>query len=192
MASNSYSSYFNPATTTVMQTMDNLTKCYLSRNIRVNFRSKTDCRPISILNLIVESQSPIVDQNFRFFHPEKTFMKKCIRLPPCNENSNADERFHVLCSDRDVICHARCLRGEPREIYLKAPCGESPEIRRFFLTIYCDSYTAKPCQIWQFYIHALQRVDVTCVLGQTSKLPLTIHGSGMSNRLIRAFPFPPM
>lgn len=39
-------------------------------------------KPIAVLCLTVEPQPPVVDQVFRFYHPELTFLKKAIRLPP--------------------------------------------------------------------------------------------------------------
>lgn len=39
-------------------------------------------KPIAVLRLTVEPQPPVVDQVFRFYHPELTFLKKAIRLPP--------------------------------------------------------------------------------------------------------------
>lgn len=39
-------------------------------------------QPIAVLRLTVEPQPPVVDQVFRFYHPELTFLKKAIRLPP--------------------------------------------------------------------------------------------------------------
>lgn len=35
-----------------------------------------------MLCLTVETQPHVVDQVFRFYHPELTFLKKAIRLPP--------------------------------------------------------------------------------------------------------------
>ena len=34
---------------------------------------------------------------------------------------------------------------------------------------------SKPDQIWQFYVHALQRVDVNCVEGQSTRLSLILR-----------------
>ena len=36
---------------------------------------------------------------------------------------------------------------------------------------------SKPDQIWQFYVHALQRVDVNCVEGQSTRLSLILRYS---------------
>ena len=50
----------------------------------------SDGRPLSILQLNVHPQPPTVDQTLRFYNPEQSFFKKCIRLPP----------FDPACRDR--------------------------------------------------------------------------------------------
>lgn len=39
-------------------------------------------KPIALLRVKVEPRRHVVDQTFRFYHPELTFLKKTIRLPP--------------------------------------------------------------------------------------------------------------
>lgn len=39
-------------------------------------------RPLAVLRLTVAPQPHAVDQVFRFYQPELTFLKKAIRLPP--------------------------------------------------------------------------------------------------------------
>lgn len=50
-------------------------------SLQVLFRVESG-RPIAVLCLTVEPQPHVVDQVFRFYHPELTFLKKAIRLPP--------------------------------------------------------------------------------------------------------------
>ncbi|XP_014676311.1 PREDICTED: nephrocystin-4-like, partial [Priapulus caudatus] len=68
----------------------------------------------------------------------------------------------------------------------KVACGASPQVRRFFVCIYADAYTARPLQTWQLYVHALQRVDVSCVEGQTSRFSLVVRGT-QAPRLVCAY-----
>lgn len=49
---------------------------------RVTFRSQSDGKPISILAVRIEPQPHVIDQTFRFHHPEQSFLKKSIRMPP--------------------------------------------------------------------------------------------------------------
>ncbi len=51
-----------------------------SRVMRVIFKTQ-DQKPVSILAVKVEPQPHVVDQTFRFHHPEQSFLKKSIRLP---------------------------------------------------------------------------------------------------------------
>lgn len=60
-------------------------------------------------------------------------------------------------------------------LYNQVPLGASPQIKRFFMAVYLDPFMARPVQIWQFYVHALQRVDVSCVEGQTSRFSLLLR-----------------
>ncbi|WAR15229.1 NPHP4-like protein [Mya arenaria] len=45
---------------------------------------------------------------------------------------------------------------------------------------------ARPVQIWQFYVHALQRVDVSAVEGQTSRFSLLLRGT-QASRLVQCY-----
>ena len=65
--------------------------------------------------------------------------------------------------------------AQPFISLLKVPLGASPQIKRFFMAVYLDPWLARPIQIWQFYIHALQRVDVASVEGQTSRFSLLLR-----------------
>ncbi|XP_039364831.1 nephrocystin-4 isoform X9 [Mauremys reevesii] len=53
----------------------------LTKRIKISFKANGD-KPIAILSVNVEPQPHVVDQTFRFYHPELTFLKKSIRLPP--------------------------------------------------------------------------------------------------------------
>lgn len=53
-----------------------------SRTAKLFFRSTTDDQPVSILLANILPQPHMVDQTFRFYHPEQSFMKKSIRMQP--------------------------------------------------------------------------------------------------------------
>lgn len=44
------------------------------------------------------------------------------------------------------------------------------------LLLCSDKWMAAPSQIWQFYVHFLERVDVSCVTGQQSRHSLVLRG----------------
>ncbi|GAB1289304.1 Nephrocystin-4 [Apodemus speciosus] len=164
-----------------------------AKGLRVLFRVETG-QLIAVLCLTVEPQPHVVDQVFRFYHPELTFLKKAIRLPPWHTLPGApvgmpgeDPPVHVRCSDPNVICEAQNVGpGEPRDVFLKVASGPSPEIKDFFVVIYADRWLAVPVQTWQVCLHSLQRVDVSCVAGQLTRLSLVLRGT-QTVRKVRAF-----
>ncbi|XP_042334258.1 nephrocystin-4 isoform X2 [Sceloporus undulatus] len=164
-----------------------------TKHIKVSFTA-SDGKPIAILHLSVESQPHVVDQTFRFCHPELTFLKKSIRLPPWHMLPGApvgmpgrEPEMFVRCSDPNIICETKKMGpGEPQDVFLKVAGGPSPQIKRFFLAIYMDPWLATPTQIWQFYLHSLQRIDVSCVTGQLTRLSLVLRGT-QALRKVKAY-----
>ncbi|XP_035881118.1 nephrocystin-4 isoform X2 [Phyllostomus discolor] len=164
-----------------------------TRHAKVLFRAGGG-RPLAALHLTVQPQPHAVDQVFRFYHPELTFLKKAIRLPPWHTLPGApvgtpgeEPPVHVRCSDPSAICETqRAGPGEPRDVFLKVASGPSPETKDFFVAIYRDRWLAAPAQIWQVHLHSLQRVDVSCVAGQRTRLSLVLRGT-QTVRRVRAF-----
>ncbi|XP_066546868.1 nephrocystin-4 [Amia ocellicauda] len=152
--------------------------------IKVVFEAE-DGKPLAICQVNVEPTPHVIDQTFRFYHPELTFLKKSIRLPPWHTLPGAtvggpggEPQIFVRCSDPNIICDTKKMAaGEPQDVFLKVAGGPSPQIKKFFVTIYTDPWLAAPIQIWQFYVHSLQRVDVSCVTGQLNWLSLVLRGT---------------
>ncbi|XP_048580949.1 nephrocystin-4 isoform X2 [Nematostella vectensis] len=163
------------------------------RSVKVSFVMK-DNRPVSILDLKVEPRPHVIDQTFRFYNPEQSFLKKSIRLPPWHSlpgapviDEQAPPHVNVRCSDFNVVCEAKRVQpNEPQDVFLKVACGPSPSVKRFFLLLFIDPFMAIPCQTWQFYVHSLQRVDISAVEGQTSQLSVILRGT-QSSRLVQCF-----
>lgn len=173
----------------------------------IYFRAN-DGNPIAILSLIVDQQPHVVNQTFRFNECESTFLKKTIRLPSSARvlasNSNAalngadlnlygtavdqgTSQIYVRASDPNVVCESRPVTvGEPHDIFIKVATGPSPSVKKFYLAIYADQYFAVPLQIWKIYVHSLERIDVACSLGQTSRFSLVLRGTS-SSRLVKCF-----
>ncbi|XP_062449132.1 nephrocystin-4 isoform X3 [Rhea pennata] len=165
----------------------------LTKHIKVSFQVSGG-KPIAILQVKVETQPHVVDQTFRFYHPELTFLKKAIRLPPWHTLPGApagmpagEPEMYVRCSDPNVICETKHMGpGEPQDVFLKVAGGPSPQIKKFFVAIYTDAWLAAPIQIWQFYLHSLQRVDVSCIVGQLTRLSLVLRGT-QAIRKVKAY-----
>ncbi|KAK7879969.1 hypothetical protein WMY93_033359 [Mugilogobius chulae] len=138
-----------------------------------------DGKPLSILQLNVQPTPHVVDQTFRLYHPENSFLKKSIRLPPWDQHQGAEpcDEVTVHCSDPDVVCQTRkTVPGEPQDVYLKVPGSPSPHVRMFYVMLYTDKWQAAPCQVWQVYVHFLERVDMSAVSGQRSCQSLVLRG----------------
>ena len=56
---------------------------------------------------------------------------------------------------------------------------------------FSNSFLATPVQIWQFYVHALQCVDVNCVLGETSRFTLALRGT-QTARMVKVYSSHPL
>ncbi|XP_073417892.1 nephrocystin-4 isoform X1 [Dendrobates tinctorius] len=169
-----------------------------SKRIKVAFKA-SDGKPIAILQVSVEPQPHIVDQTFRFYHPELTFLKKSIRLPPWYTLPGApvgmpggEPELYVRCSDPNIICDTKKLgHGEPQDVFLKVAGGPSPQIKRFFVVLYIDRWLAAPIQIWQIYVHSLKRVDVSCITGQQTQMSLVLRGTQVV-RKVKAYSSHPL
>uniref|UniRef100_W5LQ66 Nephrocystin 4 n=1 Tax=Astyanax mexicanus TaxID=7994 RepID=W5LQ66_ASTMX len=142
---------------------------------QVFFRAE-DGQPLAICQVNVEPTPHVVDQTFRFYHPELTFLKKAIRLPPATDSPPGAAHYqpHTHTHTRT---HTHPDPGEPQDIYLKVPGSSSPQIRKFFITVFTDPWLASPAQTWQVYVHYLQRMDVVCVCGTLSWHSLILRGT---------------
>ncbi|XP_029012170.1 nephrocystin-4 isoform X3 [Betta splendens] len=150
------------------------------KTIKVTFKAE-DGKPMAVCQLNVEPTPHVVDQTFRLYHPELTFLKKAIRLPPWHnpavEEQDVGTRVFVRCSDPNIICQTRKLvPGEPQDVFLKVPGSPSPNIKMFFVMVFTDKWMAAPSQVWQIYVHFLERVDVSCVTGQRTCQSLVLKG----------------
>uniref|UniRef100_A0A672Z1W6 Nephrocystin 4 n=1 Tax=Sphaeramia orbicularis TaxID=375764 RepID=A0A672Z1W6_9TELE len=139
---------------------------------QVTFRAD-DGKPVAICQVNVEPTPHVVDQTFRLYHPEQCFLKKAIRLPPWH---------HPTGLTRGLVL----VPGEPQDVYLKVPGSPSPHIKMFFVMVFTDKWMAAPSQIWQVYVHFLERVDVSCVSGQRSCQSVVLRGK-QAMRKVKCF-----
>ncbi|XP_014785459.1 nephrocystin-4 isoform X1 [Octopus bimaculoides] len=164
-----------------------------SRTIQIQFRASSG-GIIAILYVKLMFQPHVIDQTFRFYQPEQSFMKKSIHLPSYHtlpgvpvDATGQPQQVFVRCSDPNVICNCEDKQpGEPIEIFIKVSTGLSPQVKKFFVAIYADRFQSQPIQIWEIIIHALQRVDILCVEGQKTKFSLILRGTH-SSRFARCF-----
>nr|XP_057939815.1 nephrocystin-4 isoform X2 [Doryrhamphus excisus] len=160
-----------------------LSNIVAAKTIKVSFKAENG-DPIAICQVIVEPTPHVVNQTFRLYHPELSFLKKAIRLPPWHAlsgntvgSTDAKTQLSVCCSDPNIICQTMMpMPGEPQDVYLKVPGSPSPNIKMFYVMVFIDEWMAAPSQIWQVYVHFMERVDVSCVTGQRSCQSLVLRG----------------
>jgi nephrocystin-4 len=107
---------------------------------------------------------------------------------------NGMSRLYFRSSDQNVVCESRPVSfGEPHDIFVKvfnrlsyyffnntyllfkkAPCSASPGVKKFHIVIFADQFLSVPLQVWQVYVHALQRIDITSIQGQTSRFSVIL------------------
>ncbi|TRY82321.1 hypothetical protein DNTS_000054 [Danionella cerebrum] len=147
-----------------------------ARSIKVLFRGE-DREPLAICQVDVEPTPHVVDQTFRFYQPELTFLKKAIRLPTAwDYTADGCATLHVRCSDPNVICHATTMRGD-KCVFLRGIVTRQP------VPAIVDPWLASPTQIWQVYVHYLQRMELSCVCGTLSWHSLLLHGTHAIRRV---------
>ncbi|KAL2103180.1 hypothetical protein ACEWY4_000048 [Coilia grayii] len=145
--------------------------------IKVFFRGQ-DGKPVAICQVSVELMPHVVDQTIRFSHPERTFLKKAIRLPAWTPAPEEAPDLHVRCSDPNVTCDITTTAPEePQDVQIKVAGCPSPQMKTFFIFVFTERWRAAPAQIWQVYVHFLQRLDISCVTGQLTCQSLVLRGT---------------
>lgn len=96
----------------------------------------------------------------------------------------------VRASDPNVQCgvHERRAPTGPLEVFVKFKCGASPAVTRFLVLVYDDPYMHRLLETWELVVHALQRVDVHALVGQTSLAKALLRGEPHSSHgLVQCF-----
>ncbi|TNN52495.1 Nephrocystin-4 [Liparis tanakae] len=159
--------------------------CDHTMALQVTFMAE-DGKPMAICQVDVEPTPHVVDQTFRLYHPELCFLKKAIRLPPWNDPTGAggasgrvlESAGESQSKHKNVLCDGQ---KDDQCIYTCPPAIETePEALIGWLS---DAWLAAPSQIWQMYVHFLERVDVSCVSGQRSGQSLVLRGKQAARKV---------
>ena len=73
------------------------------------------------------------------------------------------------------LCVKKYLFATQSLLVFQVACGASPAAKKFNVCVYADAFLSRPIQLWQFCVHAMQRVDVSCIEGQTSRFTLILR-----------------
>lgn len=153
---------------------------FKSFTIKVNFKTE-DTKLIYVLNIHIQPLPPNIQQTFYFLASENAFLSRWIRIPKNIITLNNRKHFlntSILCSDDDVICGVQNSENikEQIDIYFKVACGEAGNERRFYLFLYEDQFKSKPIQTWLIDILTVQRIDLTCTVGQYIRSSVVLKG----------------
>ncbi|CAF0762294.1 unnamed protein product [Rotaria sordida] len=167
-----------------------------SKQIKAIFQAE-DGTPIGILCINVEYISPIIDQTIRCINGENTLLKRVFRIPNPRRavtteslTSGLPEQVHqvfVRASDLNIVCEVKPVSiNQPCDMLIKAATHNAPTVNSFLVFMYADGFLHKPINVWQFQIHAVKRLDLTCIQYQTTTSTLLLRGT-RSSRLVQCF-----
>ncbi|KAF6774006.1 hypothetical protein AHF37_06389 [Paragonimus kellicotti] len=156
-----------------------------TRTVQINFKSARTNRSISQLLIKVHNYPAVVDQTFRFFQPELSFLKKLVRLPPVSMNmqtgtpgfiqdgtsfaNGSSVQLWTRVSDPSVLIESgKASFGESVDLLIKVGLGASPQVKEFLIAVYMEPFQLRAAYIWRWVIHALHRVDASATVGQLS------------------------
>ncbi|GLC73822.1 hypothetical protein PLESTF_001424700 [Pleodorina starrii] len=156
--------------------------------VSIEMVNTKDDVPVAVLELEVVPRPIIIDRTFRYYHPERQLLRTTVKLrnlPGAHASYLASapgalRHMCAACSDPDVILgtgSSGLTAGPDRdELYLKAKAGAAPGVSHFYVLLYVDRLMARPVEVWQVFLHALRKVDMRAMIGQTSTASVVLRG----------------
>jgi len=160
----------------------------------------------------VRPRAMIVSRTFRFQAPAHDFFKARLPPPPGwpTRDANGDPCMAVRASDPAVAAgvaeHSASVRASAsaaaagtstsagfgvgaEEITLRYKCGgppDGPASTSFYVCVYADRFLGTLAAVWRVFVHAVPRVDISALVGQTMHTSIVVPG-GSATRRIAAF-----
>lgn len=100
---------------------------------QVTFKAE-DGKPMAICQVNVEPTPHVVDQTFRLYHPELTFLKKAIRLPPWH-NPTGSKGYPTYSPSANTVLPVP--KPPPTLPWLSLACIVLREVAFCLFTYYC-------------------------------------------------------
>ena len=167
-----------------------------ARTIAVHFVNAEDGSSAGVLHVDVRPTAMRVARTFRFQASEHDFFKARLPAPPGVPTRDADGLpcMAVRASDPAVAIGvadpgmpAGVAAGE--EITLRYKCGgypEGPTSTSFYVLVYGDRFLGTLAAVWRVFVHAVPRVDLSALVGQTMHTSVVVQG-GKETRRVAAF-----
>ncbi|KAJ3202533.1 Nephrocystin-4, partial [Entophlyctis luteolus] len=93
---------------------------------------------------------------------------------------------YVRCNNSEVVCNLADSgkgQGNLKEIFFKYRIGNAPETTAIYFLLYDDPFHTSLHEVWRVFVHSLHRLDVNCILGQTTQTSLVLRGSSFSRTI---------
>jgi nephrocystin-4 len=145
-----------------------------------------------VLELVVTPEPAVVDATLRYYAAERDTLRAALPLAALEgaEELAAAARAGTLTA---VASHADAAvalgpgPGGAPELALKFRVGDAPSVARFYVALYLDGASGPPARLLQVLAHAVRRVDVGALAGQTTRVPVLLRGQGPSATRVRVF-----
>ncbi|KAH7722132.1 Protein NPHP-4 [Aphelenchoides avenae] len=143
--------------------------------IKAIFKRTDTGEPISILELLVHNRNYTITNSYRWFHEESTRLSKLLRISGVKDNQRI---LGLRVTDPTVLCSLRNTPNAGQELLLTCYAGESPSTKSFVVFLYADTHHHRLLAAWKIIVHAVQRLNVEGIQGQTTKIPLYLRRTG--------------
>eukprot|EP00775_Hariotina_reticulata_P006048 gene6048-6286_t len=166
--------------------------------------------PVSILELQIKPRPLIIDRTLRYHCPERHVLRAGV--PLASQPGTAQQLLKAAAAGSLVAAASlpgvtvsvsfthrgtaaavggRGSKGTLGQVSIKYKTGMSPEVVQFLVWLYGDGSMAQPLEVWQVFVHALRKVDMRAVTGQSCSTSLAV-GGGMADRQVAAFSSHPL
>ena len=155
--------------------------------------------PVSVLEVLVKLKPFVVDRNMRFQNSEHNYLKHSVRfsslagfdksLRTMAPGSHGSPALYSACNDPSVAVSVDTEQdaGTTEQILtIKCRCGAEAERKRFNVLVFSDHFMTRLVETWQVDVHALRRVDMVAVTGQTSQTSVAFRG-GLTTQKVKCF-----
>ena len=167
------------------------TKSVPVRTVEVRIVSGTHGHVISKVLVSIHPRPFSVGRTLRYFEPEKTLMKKRIRLMgPKSTGETTPGYIHCVENgneSRAVVEYDNCSDSvDAVDIIIGYRCPTFPGAGSFYVLLYKDAHHAEIADIWFVVVQSRLKLDMHATVGSLTPMDLVVRGD-VSNRRVQAF-----
>ncbi|KAK9823703.1 hypothetical protein WJX72_004791 [[Myrmecia] bisecta] len=154
------------------------------RTVTAELLTLADQRPVAVLQVDVRPKPLVIDRTLRLAHVEHEVLHQALPVlqPPAQVQRIAEPGWEQPAASSS----AQGPLGKDA-VLIKFKCGGAPETSQFYLVLYRDAFRLQPVAVWLVYVHALRRVDLTGMVGQSSQSSVVVRGRPASATRVACF-----